>query len=128
MFCHRTQIGARLESRQRENSRAVGERHGGEIQAVHVVQGRDDQCALDWCPFVELHTVATQGPKLALVAERHALGQAGRSGGVENLREILLAGDVRLERAGIEKLPESSAASLVEGDSGYATRNSRDTL
>ena len=58
------------------------------------------------------------GPELARVRERHALGPAGRARGVEEHRDLVLDGPHRVERAGIEELREAGSVQLHHGRPG----------
>ncbi len=59
------------------------------------------------------------GPELARVRERHALGPAGRARGVEEHRDLVLDGPHRVERAGIEEVREAGSVQLHHRQAGW---------
>ena len=72
--CHRIEIAARIEARQQDHGRALGQRHRDVEQPVHVVERRHDDGRLLRRAYRQRLEIMADRPQLAMVTERHTLG------------------------------------------------------
>ncbi len=88
-----------------------------------MVEGRHDERRSERRARIERLEVVGNRPYLALVRERYALGQAGGSGRIENLRQILLAGLEGRQLSPVEESLEAIRTGRIEIDDRHTAWN-----
>ena len=111
--------GARGEARQHDDARPARKRHDtGDPQRVHVVERRGDEEPLVRQVRRRLQPLLGR-PQRAVVGQRHALGQARRTGRVEDHRDLARLGRDGRKRPGAHEGVESRVELHDGGAGGY---------